>query len=78
MAALKDLLVFIAQSLVREPEKVSVTETREDSVVTLKLSVSPDDMGRVIGKQGRIARCIRTVMKAAAVKEGVKVVVDII
>jgi len=74
----KELLVIIARNLVDNPDKVVVTEDSRDDVTVLKLTVAPDDMGKVIGKQGRIARAIRTVVKAAAVHADVKVVVEII
>ena len=75
---MKELLIFIAKSLVEHPEAVEVTETeREDSVV-LEFHVHEDDMGKVIGKQGKIAKAIRSVMKAAAGKRNTKVIVDII
>ncbi len=78
VSALKKTLVDIASALVDKPEEVSVVETEEsgDNVV-LELSVAPEDMGKVIGKHGRIAKAIRTVMKAAASVEGKKVSVDI-
>ena len=75
---MKELLVIIARNLVDNPDKVVVTEDSRDDVTVLKLTVAPDDMGKVIGKQGRIARAIRTVVKAAAVHADVKVVVEII
>ena len=75
---MKELVEIIAKSLVDKPEDVSVTEvTKEDSII-LELRVNPDDMGKVIGKQGRIAKAIRTVVKAAAIKEEKRVVVEII
>jgi len=75
---MKELLVIIARSLVDNPDQVVVTEDSRDGTTVLKLTVAPDDMGKVIGKQGRIARAIRTVVKAAAVHADVKVVVEII
>ena len=77
---MKDLLVSIAQGLVEDPAAVSVSvdEAAEDGTVVYHLHVSEDDMGRVIGKQGKIAKSIRTVMKAVAAKNNVKVMVDII
>ena len=75
---MKELLVVIAKNLVDDPDQVLVTETERDGVTVLKLTVAPDDMGKVIGKQGRIARAIRTVVKAAAVHEDVRVVVEIV
>jgi predicted RNA-binding protein YlqC (UPF0109 family) len=75
---MKELLETIARSLVDHPEEVRVNETENDSTVILELSVAKEDMGKVIGKQGRIAKAIRTVIKAAAIKENVKVVVEIV
>ena len=75
---MKELLEFIAKSLVDNPEKVDVTEVEGKKSIILELRVDPDDMGKVIGKQGRIAKAIRTVMKASAVKEGKKVIVEIL
>ncbi len=75
----KELLEALAANLVSKPEEVSVTEkTKEDGTILLELRVGEGDMGRVIGKQGRIAKAIRTLMKAAATKDDVKVVVDIV
>ncbi len=75
---MKELLIIIAQGLVENKDAVAVTERRdEDGTVVFGLSVAPDDMGRVIGKQGRIAKAIRTVMRASAVRSGEKVMVEI-
>ena len=74
---MKELLEAIVKPLVQYPDEVNVTLTdREDSVL-LELRVNPSDMGKVIGRQGRIAKAIRTVVKAAASKEDKKVSVDI-
>lgn len=75
---MKELLIFIAKSLVEHPEAVEVTETEREDSVLLELHVHEDDMGKVIGKQGKIAKDIRSVMKAAAGKRNTKVIVDII
>ncbi|MEW6623282.1 MAG: KH domain-containing protein [Bacillota bacterium] len=75
---MKELVEFIAKSLVDNPEQVSVTQVEGDKSIILELRVAPDDMGKVIGKQGRIAKAIRTVLKAAATKEGKRVVVEIV
>ena len=72
------VLEDIAKALVEYPEDVSVTEVEKDGSTVLELRVNKDDMGKVIGKQGRIAKAIRTVVKAAASREDKKVVVDII
>ncbi|MBR0381819.1 MAG: KH domain-containing protein [Eubacterium sp.] len=74
---MKDLVRVIAASLVDHPEEVSVTEKETDKAIIIELRVAPDDMGKVIGKQGRIAKAIRTVVKAASSKEEKKVIVDI-
>ncbi len=74
---MKDLLVYLAQSLVDQPEAVRVTETEEDGSTLLELRVAEEDMGKVIGKQGKIAKSIRTLTKAAAAKQGVRVSVEI-
>lgn len=75
---MKELLEQIARSLVDHPESVSVTEVEEESELILELRVAADDMGKVIGKQGRIAKAIRVVMKAAAVNESRRIVVEIV
>ena len=72
---MKDLLLYIARNLVDDPDAVSVTEIQGDQELTLEL---PDDMGKVIGRQGRIAKEIRTVIRAYAQRTGVKVSVDIV
>ena len=74
---MKELVEVIAKSLVDNPEEVTVTETEKEKAVVLELHVAQSDMGKVIGKQGRIAKSIRTVVKAAASKGDKKVVVDI-
>ena len=74
---MKDLVKVIAVSLVDHPEDVVVTEKETEHSIILELHVAPADMGKVIGKQGRIAKAIRSVVKAAAAKEDKKVVVDI-
>ncbi len=74
---MKELVEVIAKALVDEPDQVSVTERQDGTTTILELQVADDDMGKVIGKQGRIAKSIRAVVKAAAAKENKKVVVDI-
>ena len=76
--AMKELVEIIARAIVDNPSSVNVTEETEGDTLIEKLNVSPDDMGKVIGKQGRIANAIRTVVKAAALKENKRVVVEII
>lgn len=75
---MKQVLIDIAKALVTKPDEVVVNERMEGDVLHLELSVAPEDMGKVIGKQGRIAKAIRTVIKASAVRENKKVMVDII
>ncbi len=77
MRQLEDLLLFLARSLVNEPEKVEVEGRETDSRVDLTLRVAPDDVGKVIGRGGRIVRAIRTVMKAASVKANKRVNVEV-
>ncbi len=76
---MKELLETVAKGLVEAPDAVEVTvdKPNEEGVVVYHLHVGPDDMGRVIGKQGRIAKAIRTVMRAAAIRKDVKIQVDI-
>ena len=74
---MKELVEVMAKSLVSNPSAVVEEETTGTSTV-LRLHVAPEDMGKVIGKQGRIAKAIRTVMKAVATRENVKVVVEIV
>lgn len=75
---MKELVEIIAKSLVDNPEVVQVNEITGEQSTILELKVAPEDMGKVIGKQGRIAKAIRTVVKAAAIKENKRVVVEII
>lgn len=75
---MKQILINIASAIVEHPEDVSVNEREENGTVYLELSVNESDMGKVIGKQGRIAKAIRTVMKVAAMRDNKRVVVDII
>ncbi len=75
---MKEVLEIIAKSLVDKPEEVSIREVEGEQSVILELKVAEDDMGKVIGKQGRIAKAIRTVVKAAASRENKHVVVEIL
>ena len=78
MLVLKDVLTDMAKAIVEKPDSVSVTEsTGEDGEILLTLSVDPDDMGKVIGRHGRIAKALRTIMKAAATSVEQKVTVEI-
>ena len=74
---MKELVEVIAKALVENPDEVVVTESVEDDETVIELSVAPADMGKVIGKQGRIAKAIRSVVKAASSKEDKKVIVEI-
>ena len=73
-----ELVSAIAKSLVEHPDAVQVTESLSNGTTVIQLKVAPEDMGKVIGKQGRIAKAIRTVVKAAATKTNAKVVVEIV
>ena len=75
---MKELVEVIAKALVDYPDQVVVTETETDKSIVVELRVAQSDMGKVIGKQGRVAKAIRTVVKAAALNENQKVVVEII
>ena len=75
---MKMLLEHIVKALVDFPEQVSVNQVDSERMIALELKVAPEDMGKVIGKQGRIAKAIRTVISAAAVKENKRVVVEIV
>ena len=77
MTELENLVLLLARSLVDEPEKVEVSGTESDSRVDLEMRVAPDDMGKVIGRGGRTIRAIRTVAKAASVKLGKRVNVEV-
>ena len=75
---MQELLEFIAKSMVNNPDAVTISVTEKENATVLELHVAEEDMGKVIGKQGRIAKAIRTVMKAAASNESKKVIVDIV
>jgi len=75
---MKELLEVIAKNLVDNPDEVIVKEIQRDKATVLELKVAPSDMGKVIGKQGRIAKAIRNVIKAQAINENKKVLVEII
>lgn len=76
-SVMKELLLFVAKTLVDNPDEVRVTETEGPEAIILELNVAQDDMGKVIGKQGRIAKAIRSVIKAATSKGGKPVFVEI-
>jgi UPF0109 protein CPE1711 len=75
---MRELLETIVKSLVEKPEEVVITENHGEYSVIIELRVSQDDMGKVIGKQGRIAKAIRTILKAASIRENKKVTLEII
>lgn len=75
---MKDLIEVIAKALVKNPEQVNVTEAVDSHATVYELRVAQDDMGKIIGKQGRIAKALRTVVKAAATRENKKVMIEII
>jgi hypothetical protein len=75
---MKELVEVIARSLVDKPDEVTVTQREDSNAIVVELRVAQSDMGKVIGKQGRIAKAIRTVVKAASSKETKKVIVDIV
>ncbi len=74
----KELVEYVAKSLVSEPDEVQVNRVEKDKLVVLELRVAPDDMGRVIGKQGRIAKAIRTLVRSATNHASKKYVVEIL
>ena len=75
---MKELLLYIAKNLVDEPDAVTVSESRDDNGILLELRVASGDMGKVIGRQGRIAKEIRTIMKTVAQRSGDRVTVEIV
>ncbi len=75
---MKDLVEFLSKSLVDDPSQVKVDEAGDGSEIVYQIRVAPDDMGKIIGKQGRVAKALRSVVKAAATKQSVKVQVDIV
>ena len=75
---MKELLLYMAKNLVEDPEAVTVTETCDEDGKVLELRVAPGDMGKVIGRQGRIAKEIRTIVKTVAQRTGEKVTVEIV
>ncbi|MBP2644761.1 MAG: hypothetical protein H6Q75_201 [Firmicutes bacterium] len=75
---MKELIEVIAKSLVKNPDQVNVTSTVHNNVTTYEIRVAPEDMGKIIGRQGRIAKALRMVVKAAATRENQKVMVEIL
>lgn len=74
---MKELIIYLAQSLVEDPDAVTVTESETDDAIVYELQVAADDMGRVIGKHGKIAKAIRSIVKSASFKMPKKVIVEI-
>ncbi|MCL1853778.1 MAG: KH domain-containing protein [Peptococcaceae bacterium] len=74
---MRNLVEVLAKALVEFPDQVEVTETATEKTIHLRLTVASSDMGKVIGKQGKTANAIRTIVKAAAVKDGRKVILDV-
>ena len=75
---MNELLYYIVRQIVDNPDAVSINEVTRDDTLVLELSVDPSDMGKVIGRQGKIAKSIRSIVKAAAIRENIRVNVDII
>ena len=75
---MQELVKYVAMALVEHPDQVSVNRTETDDAIVIELRVAPDDMGKVIGKQGRIAKSIRTLVKAATVKDEKPTFVEIV
>ncbi|MDD6315413.1 MAG: KH domain-containing protein [Clostridia bacterium] len=75
---LKDILSYIVENLVEDPSAISIEAVEQDDTITFQLKVAESDMGKVIGRQGRIAKEIRTILKSAGLKEHKKVLVDIL
>jgi predicted RNA-binding protein YlqC (UPF0109 family) len=75
---LKDLLEYLAKALVDDPESVHVEAIETETTIVLELTVAKEDVGKVIGKQGRIARALRTIVKASAVRDGKRAIVEIV
>lgn len=75
---MKELIEFIAQSLTSKPEAVRVTESDEGDQIVIRLEVAPEDKGKVIGRQGRVAQAMRVLLRVAAVKDGTRAVLEIV
>ena len=75
---MKELVEYIAKSIASYPDEVKVTESEEDGRIVLRLEVAPDDKGKVIGRQGRVAQSMRALLRVAAVKEGTRAVLEIV
>ena len=75
---MKELVEYIARSIASEPDEVKVTEEEDDGRIILRLEVAPDDKGKVIGRQGRVAKSIRVLLRVAAVKQGTRATLEIV
>ena len=75
---MKDLIEYIAKSIVDKPDEVKVTEEATDDGVVLRLEVAPEDTGKVIGKEGRIAKAMRTLLRVAAIRKGTRATLEIV
>ena len=75
---MKELVEYIARAIASQPDEVSVTEEDQDGHIILRLEVAPDDKGRIIGRQGRVAQSIRVLLRVAAVKQGARATLEIV
>ncbi len=75
---MKDLIEYIAKFIADSPDEVKVTEVEEEDRIVIRLEVHPDDKGKVIGREGRVAQAMRTLLRVAAVKRGVRAVLEIV
>ena len=75
---MKELVEYIAKSIASHPEEVRVTEEENDGRILLRLEVAPDDKGKIIGRQGHVAQSIRLLLRVAAVKQGTRVILEIV
>jgi predicted RNA-binding protein YlqC (UPF0109 family) len=75
---MKELIEYIARSIASNPEAVKVTQTEEEGQVVLRLEVAPEDKGKVIGRQGRVAQAMRVLLRVAAVKDGTRAMLEIV
>ena len=75
---MRDLIEYIARSLVTQPDQVTVTEVDDNGVLVYQLQVAPEDMGKVIGRQGRLARALRTIVRAGGVAAGRRLALEIV
>ena len=75
---MKELVEYIARSIASQPDEVIVTEEDQDGHINLRLEVAPDDKGKIIGRQGRVAQSIRVLLRVAAVKQGTRATLEIV